>query len=308
MKILVIGGTGFIGSHLCPFLAKDNQVIVMARNPKNHNDLSDSESNISYIKGDITDRDQVFIAMQGVDYVVHLASSVIPSTSNADPIFDVQTNLVGTLNILDAAVEHKIKKLVFISSGGTVYGEGSGKPFKEGDPTNPICSYGIVKLAIEKYIQMYHQLYGLSYAILRVSNPYGPGQLGEKPLGVVSIFLDRIKRNQPIEIWGDGSVSRDFVYIDDVLEAIEKSINAEENSLLLNIGKGSATSLNELIENISNLLSNKSALVEYKAPRDFDVSNVYLDITKSKKVLQWAPKTTLNRGIGRMLTSFKGEK
>ncbi len=301
MKILVIGGTGFIGRHLCPFLGKDKQVLVMARNPRDVDDSNRTGSNISYVKGDITDRDQVFAAMKGIDYVVHLASTVIPSTSNADPIFDVQTNLVGALNILDAAVEHKIKKLVFLSSGGTVYGEGTGKPFKEDDPTNPICSYGIVKLAIEKYIQMYHQLYGLPYAILRVSNPYGPGQIGEKPLGVVSIFLDRIKRNQAIEIWGNGSVSRDFIYIDDVVSAITNATFGKEDRLLLNVGKGASTSLNELLKLIKTVFPEGKVIVSYKASREFDASHVSLDVSKAKEILGWSPEISLSQGIDRIL-------
>lgn len=296
MKILVIGGTGFIGRHLCPFLGKDNHVLVMARNPRGDDDSNRTGSNISYVKGDITDRDQVFAAMKGMDYVVHLASTVIPSTSNADPIFDVQTNLVGALNILDAAVEHKIKKLVFLSSGGTVYGEGTGKPFKEDDPTNPICSYGIVKLAIEKYIQMYHQLYGLPHAILRVSNPYGPGQLGEKPLGVVSIFLDRIKQNMPIEIWGDGSTSRDFVYISDVLDAIKLAMFSPKCRLLLNIGSGVKISLIELIDSISSTLRVEPN-VKFKSARNFDVGSVSLNIEKSEKEIQWKPKVKVREGL-----------
>lgn len=299
MKILVIGGTGFIGRHLCPFLGKDNQVFVMARNPRGDDDSKRTGSNISYIKGDITDRDQVFAAVKGMDYVVHLASTVIPSTSNADPIFDVQTNLVGALNILDAAVEHKIKKLVFLSSGGTVYGEGTGKPFKEDDPTNPICSYGIVKLAVEKYIQMYHQLYGVPYAILRVSNPYGPGQLGDKPQGVVSIFLDRIKRDQPIEIWGDGSTSRDFIHIDDVKMAIASAMSSSSKQSLINIGSGELVSIQDLIGIISEILGKRPKVI-CQPPRGFDVGSVHLSIVKAKSSIDWAPKVNLRQGLSLM--------
>ncbi|MDP5292270.1 NAD-dependent epimerase/dehydratase family protein [Oceanimonas sp. CHS3-5] len=299
MKILVIGGTGFIGRHLSPYLAKNNHVLVMARNPIDTKISSCSESNISYVKGDITDRDQVFAAMEGMDYVIHLASSVIPSTSNADPVFDVQTNLVGALNILDAAVEHKIKKLVFLSSGGTVYGEGSGVPFKEDAPTNPICSYGIVKLAIEKYIKMYNQLYDVPYAILRVSNPYGPGQLGDKPLGVVSIFLDRIKRETLIEIWGDGSTSRDFIHIDDVLSAIDSVLWSPNNQHLLNIGSGKLVSILELINLISEIVSKRPNL-SYKPSRSFDVESVHLNIDKARSEIDWTPKIDLYDGISLM--------
>lgn len=300
MKILVIGGTGFIGRHLCPFLANEHHVVIMARNHPAVENPPRNIANISYRQGDITNRDQVFAAMEGVDYVVNLSSTVIPSTSNLNPVFDVQTNLVGALNILDAAVEHKIKKLVFISSGGTVYGEGTGKPFKEDDPTNPICSYGVVKLAIEKYIQMYHHLYGLPYAILRVSNPYGPGQVSEKALGVVSIFTERIKNKEVIEIWGDGSVKRDFVFINDVVTAINCGIFSDRKGVVVNVGSGTPLSLVELVDEVSCAL-NVSPRVEYKSFRSFDVKTVCLDIERANLMLDWRPSYSLGEGLALMV-------
>ncbi|TVU87590.1 NAD-dependent epimerase/dehydratase family protein [Vreelandella titanicae] len=299
MKILVIGGTGFIGRYLCPFLATGHQVIIMSRNSRAEESYLQNKANISYKQGDITNREQVFAAMEGVDYVVNMSSTVIPSTSNHDPIFDVQSNLVGALNVLDAAVKYKIKKIVFISSGGTVYGEGSGKPFKEDDATNPICSYGVVKLAIEKYIQMYYHLHGLPYAILRVSNPFGFGQVEGKPLGVVSVFVDKILRNQTVEIWGDGTISRDFIYIEDVTDAIEKSLWTKFDAVLLNIGCGKPLSLNELLFKISNIL-NVNPEVVYRSSRNFDVKATWLNIERAKNLIDWSPSTSFEESIKKM--------
>lgn len=294
MKVLVIGGTGFIGRHVCSRLTEEHDVYSFSRSVLPKKKLANS--NVKYIQGDILDKTSIFEAISEVDYVLHLGSSVIPSTSNSNPVFDVQTNLVGALNILEACVQFKIKKLVFISSGGTIYGEGHGEGFKEEDPTNPICSYGIVKLAIEKYIQMYHSLHGLPYAILRVSNPYGPGQIGDKPLGAVSIFIDRILHDEPIEIWGDGSISRDFIYISDVVDAIYRAIFSQNGEILVNIGSGVAISLKELVEKISMTLEYRPEVI-YKSVRTFDVKSTFLDISKSQQCLGWAPVTALEDGI-----------
>ena len=301
MKILVIGGTGFIGRHLCPFLAKEHEVVVMSRNPPAAKNGLKDHDNISYRQGDVTNRVHVFAAVEGMDYVVNLASTVIPSTSNLDPVYDVQSNLVGAINILDAAVEHKIKKLVFISSGGTVYGEGTGKPFKETDPTNPVCSYGIVKLAIEKYIQMYHRLYGLPYAILRVSNPYGPGQISDKPQGVISIFANRVVSREQIEIWGDGTVSRDFIYVEDLVYGIVMALSKRAPSLIINIGSGRADSLNEIVWVLGTELGITPHVI-FRKMRAFDVRHSCLDISEAVEQFGWKPSVALRAGIRKLIS------
>lgn len=174
MKILIIGGTGFIGQHLSRSFARDHDVFLFARhaapNSSNHN-----KEEPSLILGDVTQSYSINNACAGIDCIVYLASTVIPATSNLDPIFDIQTNLIGAVNTLNAAINNGVKKFVFLSSGGTIYGDGMAAGFKESDPEMPLCSYGVVKLATEKYIQMYNKLHGFSYSILRLSNPYGPG-------------------------------------------------------------------------------------------------------------------------------------
>jgi len=255
---------------------------------------------VKFILGDVTQSASTKSACSGVDCIIYLASTVIPSTSNLDPVFDIQSNLIGAVNTLDAAISNNVSKFIFLSSGGTVYGDSSSTSFKETDPTDPICSYGITKLAIEKYISMYHRLQGLAYSILRLSNPFGPGYTLDKPQGVIGFFASKILNDEAIDVWGDGSVERDFIYVQDVVMAIEKSISTLSPSLLLNIGTGIGTSVNELIAILESTLNRKTH-VRYHPSRSFDVQRAVLDISAAKDKLNWAPRTSLYCGIRRML-------
>lgn len=292
MKFVVFGGSGFIGSHVVDRLIKTgHHVRVFSRSA--HTDMS---SAVEFFNGDITNREQVRNAVVGMDVTINLASNVIPATSNSDPVHDVQHNLVGALHILEACVEHGIKKTVFSSSGGTIYGHSHDLPHKETDETNPVCSYGVVKLAIEKYMYMFHELYGLQYCALRISNPYGPGQAGLKPLGAVSTFLLKILSGEKIEIWGDGSVRRDFIYIDDVVESIVLAATTYEANGVFNIGTGNTWSLNEVIRCIEQVTARK-AQVLFKDARNFDLKNNALDVSLAAESFNWKAKTNLSDGI-----------
>jgi UDP-glucose 4-epimerase len=300
MKILVIGGTGFIGRHLCRSLTRNHEVSVFARHTPSTEKTFLGNPNVKFILGDVTQSASAKSACSGIDCIVYLASTVIPSTSNLDPIFDIQSNLIGAVNTLDAAIINNVSRFIFLSSGGTVYGGNSNLNFKETDPTDPMCSYGITKLAIEKYIAMYHRLQGLSYSILRLSNPFGPGYTLDKPQGVIGFFASKILSNEAIDVWGDGSVERDFIYIEDVVLAIEESINTLSPSLLLNIGTGIGTSVNELIDLLESILNRKTQ-VRYQPSRSFDVQRAVLDISAAKDKLNWIPRTSLQSGIRLML-------
>ena len=210
---------------------------------------SQSHPSLNYSCADLCDRDVLDLLFKDIDIIVHLASGTLPKSSNDSPKIDVQINLLGSLNVLECAVKNKVSKVVFLSSGGTVYGNPVFTPIAETHPTNPICSYGINKLAIEKYCFLYQQLYGLDTVILRLANPYGERQRLDSGQGVVPVFLGRALRNQPLEIWGDGSTIRDFLYISDVIDAITSAClyEADGSQNLFNIGSGKGISLNELI-------------------------------------------------------------
>lgn len=300
MKILVIGGTGFIGQHVCRSLASDHEVLVFARHLPTEKSRLCAHKNIRSILGDVSQSYSISSACAGIDCIAYLASTVIPATSNLDPAFDIQSNLIGAVNTLNAAVRNNVPKFVFLSSGGTVYGRSSNSNINETSQTDPVCSYGIVKLAIEKYILMYHELHGLSCSILRLSNPYGPGFNLDKPQGVIGFFLDKILKNETIEVWGDGSIERDFIYVQDAVIAIKKAILAETRALLLNVGTGVPTSLNELIS-ILGSETGQTPKVRYMPSRSFDVQRSVLDITAAKAVLDWAPQISLRTGIDLML-------
>ena len=299
MKVLVVGGTGFVGRHLCRKLAEDDEVIVLSRRKPDIDLKSNFAENscIKYIQGDITSFEFINENCNGVDCVINLSSTVVPSTSNKDPIYDVNTNLIGALNTLQASVAHGVSKYVFLSSGGTVYGsKDMGRPHREIDPTDPICSYGIVKLSIEKYIHMFNALYGLPYSIVRLSNPYGPEYSVEKPQGVIHHFISRIIKNQTISVWGDGSVERDFIYIDDTVSALNKAVHHESSRSLLNIGSGTLTSVNKVLDILNNV-SGKICSVIYEPSRACDLQKSVLNIDKAKTQLSWHPTISIDEGI-----------
>ena len=169
-------------------------------------------------------------------------------------VFDIETNLLGTVRLLNQVVKAKVGKVVFLSSGGTVYGPPQEVPIVETHQTNPICSYGITKLAIEKYLDLFFQLHGIDYTVLRLSNPFGERQRIQSSQGAVAVFLGKALRKEKIEIWGDGFVVRDYLHVSDVVSAMIASIDYQGSDRVFNIGSGSGVSLNEVVDGISQVL------------------------------------------------------
>lgn len=296
MNALVLGGNGFIGSHLVDKLRGDGHAVSVFDRQlelfrKPHQD-------VTYFYGDFGNRGLLAEALEGIDMVFHLVCTTLPKTSNDDCAFDIQTNVVETIFMLEKCLEKKVKKVVFISSGGTVYGKPQALPVKEDSPTEPECSYGITKLAIEKYLALFNHLHGLDYSIIRPSNPYGERQ---NPLGIqgaISVFLGKIARNEPIEIWGDGEIVRDYIYITDLVEGIYRAATLGTTSRVFNIGSGVGYSLKEIIEIIQKV-TKRPIKVNYTAKRLLDIPQIYLDNTRAKRELSWAPSTILEEGIGK---------
>jgi UDP-glucose 4-epimerase len=299
MKTLVIGGNGFIGTNLVNALVRaGHQVKVFDRYPSRFASATDK---VEYVVGDLGNHGEVQEAVTGIDAVFHLAYTTLPHTSNEDPVYDVRSNLVDTVQLLQHCVTACVRKFVFVSSGGTVYGIPQQIPIREDHPTNPICSYGITKLAIEKYLHLFHRLSGLDYVVMRISNPYGEHQNPNAKQGAIGVFLGNVMRDKPIEIWGDGEVIRDYIYIGDAVCALLKAMEYEPTATgprIFNIGAGQGYSLNQLVATIQTVLARKIK-VQYTVARPEDVSANVLDIEQARHYLRWQPEIGLNDGIAR---------
>lgn len=293
---LLLGGNGFMGTHLTDRLLEDGHAVrVYDRSPNKFRTLP---RGVEYIEGELGNHGLILEALQGVEVVYHFVSTTLPKTSNDDPLYDVRSNLIDTVQLLESCVEAGIRKVVFASSGGTVYGVPKEVPISEDHPTEPISSYGIVKLAIEKYLHLFHHLYGLDYTALRISNPYGPYQNPAGQQGVISVFLKHLYEGTPITIWGDGSVVRDYLYVTDVVEALELAGGEETRHKVFNIGSGYGVSLNELLHEITEVVGEWPE-VEYVSGRALDVPASVLGVGRAQEEMGWRPRTELAQGIAR---------
>lgn len=294
MNFLILGGNGFIGTHLLDKLLSEGHSVRIF--DKYEEMYRPANLKVDYHYGDFGNRGLLAAALTDIDIVFHLINTTLPKTSNDDPVFDVQSNVIETLCLLEQCVAKKIKKIVFTSSGGTIYGMTERLPISEDCPTNPECSYGITKLTIEKYLALYNHLYGLDYTIVRPSNPYGGRQNPSGIQGAISVFLGRVAQNLPIEIWGDGEIVRDYVFVDDLVDGIYQSAVKKTPSRIFNLGSGEGRSLNELLQIIGKV-ADCEVKVNYTAGRTFDVAKIWLDISRAKEQLDWRPCTPLEKGV-----------
>jgi UDP-glucose 4-epimerase len=299
MRCLILGGAGFIGSHIVDALVtREHKVRVFDRINVDTRNLADVLPHIDLIRGDFLNESDVSSALQGTELVVHLISTTLPKTSNDNPVYDVESNVVGTLKLLNLSRQIGVKKIVFLSSGGAIYGPSDACPISENTETNPICSYGITKLVIEKYLHLYNHLYDLDYVVLRAANAYGERQNLLSDQGVIITFLQKILLNEPISIWGDGSVVRDYIYISDLVSAILTAIERQTPSRIYNIGSGIPHSLNDLL-NIMRAVPGRKSIVQYSSARKLDVPINFLDISRAKRELLWQPQVSIEEGITR---------
>jgi len=220
MKCLVTGGAGFVGSHIVEHLLNKNYEIICLDDfsTGKRKNIENLKKDIELIKGDIRDSNIIQKAVDGVDYILHLAAQASVSRSVRDPLLDATINIEGTINLLKAISERTIKNFVFISTGGAIYGDPADLPAYETTIENPISPYGLSKLVGEKYIRLYHKIYGIPYSIIRPANIYGPRQDPTGEAGVISIFLGKLINGQPLEIFGDGYDTRDYIYVEDIAE------------------------------------------------------------------------------------------
>lgn len=299
MKCLILGGGGFIGSHLCEALLVQGHYVRILDRPNlarfNHFEHQDK---VEWLDGDFVNRKDVDNAVSGCDIIYHLVSTTLPRSSNENPAYDFETNVIGTLYLLESVRKHKVKKVIFASSGGTVYGIPKEVPIKETHPTEPICSYGISKLAIENYMSMFHLLHGIEYCVLRLSNPFGERQRISAAQGAIAVFLNKAILNEAIEIWGDGSVTRDYFHVSDAVSALVKALSYQGDNRVFNIGSGVGRSLNEILDAIDTLIGTPVKRV-YMPSRVFDVPVNVLDISKAADQLNWKPQMPFVEGLSR---------
>jgi len=288
-RIVITGGNGFIGQNLVNGLLKAGYTNILII------DRAVKTSRIKTIQEDFSDMSKMKKIIQKGDTVVHLACTTIPAYSEDDIIKDVDENIVGTIKLLNVCSEKKIEKFIFLSSGGTVYGDHGKKSLKEDDKTNPFCAHGLMKLTVEHYINYFNLKYRLKYIILRVGNPFGRIQV-DKPQGVIDRYLIAARSNAAIEVWGDGNITRDFIFIDDLVNLIIKTIKSKIENQIINAGTGSGMSLKQIITEIKKI-HGKNINVIYKKSRKFDLPYNVLNINKARKLLNWRPKYSTAQGI-----------
>lgn len=293
MKVLVIGGNGFIGSHLVTALRmRGDEVAVLDRFPP-RSDIDWHE--VRYYLGDFYDRAILDKVLPGIDQVYHLASSTVPGSADADPVADIQGNLLGTHELLAAMRSHGARRLCYFSSGGTVYGNPDRVPVAESHPLRPISSYGIVKVAVEQYLTMFQRQGWLDPVIIRPSNPYGPRQSTSGIQGAIASFLGKAKDGGIVNIWGDGTVIRDYIYVDDLVELAIKAARQNINCTV-NAGSGEGHSLNDICALI-RAVTKLELPVEFQPGRAFDVKQIVLDVSAARRLFEWCPRTALADGI-----------
>ena len=302
-KILVTGGAGFIGSNLVDHLINQGHELVVV------DDLSSCKKSYvnqqaKFYKLDIrsTKLEKIF-SREKIEVVYHLAAQIDVRKSVADPAFDVDINIIGSLNLLENCRRFKVKKIIFSSTGGAIYGEAEEIPTTEYAPTYPVSPYGINKLAFEKYLNYYFQVYGLNYTILRFANVYGPRQFKGGEAGVIAIFIDNAVKGLESKQFGDGKQTRDFVYVDDVVRALvlAKDIDCRGE---INIGLGKEVNLLEIRQEIEAALGEPMKIKEEPGKVGEQRRSV-LSRERAKAVLNWEPEIDLKEGIKRTIAWAK---
>lgn len=296
MKITILGAAGFIGTNLAIRLSKNNDVTVVDQNMIYFDNMKKLNLQLNYKVAQFSVDFDYDNLLKDTEVLYHLVSTTVPTTSNQHISEELMANVVVTSKILETCVRNNVKKVVFISSGGTVYGKERFCPIKEETITNPINSYGIQKLTIEKLLFLYNYLYNLDYRIIRLSNPYGPYQRPNGVLGVVTTFTYKALKNEEIVVYGDGSVIRDFIFIDDAIHGILNIANGNGKYKLYNLGYGKGTSVNQVIQGIESVL-NKKLSVRYIDGRKADVPINYLDIGRYEADFGALNPVSLEEGI-----------
>lgn len=301
MRILLLGGTGFIGQHLAHLCRTGADVTVVSRHAPPAVDRLDG---VTYLRGDCASQDFLNQVLRPDDHVVLLAYNSVPKTSFDDPLRDIQENLPLAIALLGVLREVRVRRLLYVSSGGTVYGPTDAHvPIAEDHPTHPISPYGITKLAIEKYCRMYARLFGLPVVIARPANPYGPGQVPHRGQGFVATAAAKILRGEPLAVFGECGTIRDYLYINDLCSAMQLLLTADiAPGSIFNIGSAQGRNNLEVIEAIAAAagLPRTEVRIDVQPARDFDVAYNVLNSARLR-ALGWQPSTPLDEGLAHTL-------
>lgn len=303
MKILVTGGAGFIGSHIVErYLAEGHEVVVLDNLTTGKPAQVPARAKLYTLDIRDTALAQVF-REERIDCVNHQAAQVSVRHSVADPVLDGEINVIGSLNLLHHAIRHGVKKFIFASTGGAIYGEQAYFPADENHPLHPLSPYGVAKLSIEKYLFCFQQIYGITYTALRYANVYGPRQDPHGEAGVVAIFTQRLLHNQVPIINGDGEQTRDYVYVEDVAEANVLALH-HDLSGCFNVGTGKETTVNELYQKLKQLIGTPVEAVHGPA-KEGEQRRSVLAYTLLQDKTGWSPQTQLEQGLAKTVDYFR---
>jgi UDP-glucose 4-epimerase len=303
MNCLVLGGAGFLGSHLCEKLVNQGWRVRVFDRSSASKRLSTSLP-IEYVTGHFTDTVLLSRALENVQVVFHLIGTPDLLAAETDPDGDFAAYVAPTVQLLELA--RRVEKVVYVSSGGTIYGKPRMLPIPEEHPTNPVSGLGRRNLVIENWLRRSAQRSGFEYKILRVANAYGERQPAHRRQGAVAVFVDRLMRDEAIEVWGDGQQVRDYVYAGDVADALVRAADDHSDTCVFNVGSGQGITLLDLIERLSRALGRESH-VRFRPGREFDVPVSVLDVRRARDILGWEPKVSLEDAVARMADAATGE-
>ncbi|WP_276901618.1 NAD-dependent epimerase/dehydratase family protein [Dialister micraerophilus] len=305
MNILITGGAGFIGSHLADALIKLNHNVTIIDNLSSGTKFN-VPSEAEFIEADIrTSSIANIFKNHKFDLVFHEAAQTLVPESIKNPYKDADENIMGLINVLESCRQTGVNKIIF-SSSAAVYGNNSNLPLSENESLSPTSFYGLTKTTSEKYLNLYFEYFGIHYTILRYSNVYGPRQGANGEGGVIYIFAKALAENKPINIFGDGNQTRDFISVHDIVEANIAAIT-NGNEKILNISTETETTLNELANKMINLSKKDKNLIHYKKPRNGDIYRSCLSNKNAVAELNWKPKISLDKGLIETITYFKNK-
>ena len=303
MKILVTGGAGFIASHVADAYIEHGHEVVIVDNLSTGKRENINPKAIFY-EMDIQDPElKTVFEKEKPDVVNHHAAQMDIRKSVADPLYDARVNILGTLNLLQNAVAAKVKKVIFVSSGGAVYGEQEQFPAPETHSTHPLSPYGVTKLTGEKYLHFFNTTYGLKYNVVRYANVYGPRQNPSGEAGVVAIFSTKMLAGETPTINGDGLQTRDYVFVGDLVRANLALLDFEKVDVF-NLGTGKETTVNEIFQTLNDVIG--CGLTETHGPaKPGEQMRSVVDCTKAGKLLDWKPEVTLSDGLKKTIDSYR---